>query len=117
MLRTKIVCTLGPASDAEETLRAFVEADMAVATRMKAGSDDIDSSFSCFVRNAGGMLLTQLINLRFGSRITDALNGFRALRADKAGSLKLAADDFDVEHEMIMKALKRGWRDCGCPQP
>ncbi len=31
MLRTKIVCTLGPASDAEETLRAFVEAGMAVA--------------------------------------------------------------------------------------
>lgn len=91
------------------------EADMAVATRMKAGSDDIDSSFSCFVRNVGGMLLTQLINLRFGSRITDALNGFRALRADKAGSLKLAADDFDVEHEMIMKALKLGWRIVDVP--
>jgi pyruvate kinase len=31
MLRTKIVCTLGPASDDESTIRAFVEAGMAVA--------------------------------------------------------------------------------------
>jgi pyruvate kinase len=31
MLRTKIVCTLGPASDDEATIRAFVQAGMAVA--------------------------------------------------------------------------------------
>mgnify|MGYP001146456061 CR=1 FL=1 len=31
MLRTKIVCTLGPASDDEDTIRAFLEAGMAVA--------------------------------------------------------------------------------------
>ena len=31
MLRTKIVCTLGPASDDEEPLRRFIEAGMAVA--------------------------------------------------------------------------------------
>ncbi len=31
MLRTKIVCTLGPASDDEATIRAFVEAGMTVA--------------------------------------------------------------------------------------
>ena len=31
MLRTKIVCTLGPASDNEEIVRAFVKAGMAVA--------------------------------------------------------------------------------------
>jgi len=31
MLRTKIVCTLGPASDAEDTLRTFIRAGMAVA--------------------------------------------------------------------------------------
>ena len=31
MLRTKIVCTLGPSSDDEATIRAFIEAGMAVA--------------------------------------------------------------------------------------
>jgi pyruvate kinase len=31
MLRTKIVCTLGPASDDQATIRAFIEAGMAVA--------------------------------------------------------------------------------------
>jgi pyruvate kinase len=31
MLRTKIVCTLGPASDTEDAIRAFIDAGMAVA--------------------------------------------------------------------------------------
>ena len=31
MLRTKIVCTLGPASGDEDTIRAFIMAGMAVA--------------------------------------------------------------------------------------
>jgi len=91
------------------------EADMVVATRMKAGSDDIDPGISCFIRNVGGMFITLVINLRFRSGITDVLNGFRALRAESAGALKLAADDFDVEHEMIMKALKQGWRVVDVP--
>jgi len=85
-------------------------ADMVIASRWKAGSDDVDASFSSFVRNVGGNLLTMLINLRFGSKITDALNGFRAVRADLASRLNLVANDFDIEHEMIMKALKKGWR-------
>ncbi|MGD8819248.1 MAG: pyruvate kinase, partial [Anaerolineae bacterium] len=31
MLRTKIVCTLGPASQDEATIRSFIQAGMAVA--------------------------------------------------------------------------------------
>jgi len=85
-------------------------ADMVIATRLKAGSDDVDASFSCFVRNVGGNFLTMLIGLRFGLDITDALNGFRAIRASLAPQLELKANDFDVEHEMIMRAAKLGWR-------
>ncbi len=85
-------------------------ADMVVATRLKAGSDDVDSSFSCFIRNIGGNFITVLVCLRFGLKITDVLNGFRSLRAEPASRLNLRADDFDVEHEMIMKAAKLGWR-------
>ncbi len=91
------------------------DADMTIASRIKAGSDDVDSSFSCFVRNVGGMFITMVINLRFRSQITDVLNGYRALRVEVARSLNPAADDFDVEHEMIMKALKRGWKVVDVP--
>ncbi len=90
-------------------------ADMVIASRWKAGSDDVDASFSSFVRNVGGNMLTVLINLRFGAEITDALNGFRAIRAELAPQLDLEANDFDVEHEMIMKALKKGWRVAEAP--
>ena len=85
-------------------------ADMVVASRWRGGSDDIDASFSSLVRNIGGNILTVLIAIRFGATITDALNGYRALRADRAHELDLEARDFDIEHEMIIKALKRGWR-------
>jgi dolichol-phosphate mannosyltransferase len=90
-------------------------ADMVIASRWKAGSDDVDASFSSFIRNVGGNLLTVLINLRFGAQITDALNGFRSMRAELASQLKLVANDFDIEHEMIMKALKKGWRIAEAP--
>jgi len=87
-------------------------AEVVIATRLKAGSDDIDASISSFIRNIGGNLLTLLISLRFKVQLTDALNGFRAIRADLGPWFidNLVSNDFDVEHEMIMKALKKGWR-------
>ena len=50
------------------------------------------------------------ISWRFNQEVTDCLNGFRAVRRDLGLSLGLKADDFDVEHEMVMKALKKGLR-------
>lgn len=85
-------------------------ADIVVASRWRAGSDDIDASFSSLVRNVGGNFLTVLISKRYGATVTDALNGYRAIRADRAHELDLKANDFDIEHEMIIKALKKGWR-------
>lgn len=85
-------------------------ADMVVASRWKGGSDDIDASFSSFIRNIGGNFITVLIAWRFGATVTDALNGYRALNAARAHELVLKANDFDIEQEMIVSALKKGWR-------
>jgi dolichol-phosphate mannosyltransferase len=86
------------------------ELDMVIASRWRGGSDDVHPNLTHFIRDMGGNLLSMAISWRFKTEITDCLNGFRAVRREPALSLGLNADDFDIEHEMVMKALKRGLR-------
>jgi glycosyltransferase involved in cell wall biosynthesis len=85
-------------------------ADFVLASRMLGGSDELHGDLNNFVRMVGGAFLSLCINWRWGTRVTDALNGFRAIRADSGRALGLRADDFDIEHEMVLKVLKRGYR-------
>ncbi|MCK7580894.1 MAG: hypothetical protein MZV65_38290 [Chromatiales bacterium] len=71
-----------------------------------AGSDDVHPNLSHFLRDLGGNFLSLVISARFRVEVTDCLNGFRALRRESGLTLGLRADDFDIEHEMVMKALK-----------
>lgn len=86
------------------------ELDMVIASRMKGGSDELEGSFSNFVRNFGGNLMSTLVSWRFGVKLTDVLNGFRAMSAKCAATIELKAVDFDIEHEMAIKAIKAGFR-------
>ena len=84
--------------------------DFVIASRWRGGSDDVHPNLAHFVRDLGGNLLSMLISYRFRREITDCLNGFRAIRKDRMQALGLQADDFDIEHEMVIKALKQGLR-------
>ena len=72
-------------------------------------------TFDGFVRRAGSDLIVLAINWRWGVRLSDVENGFRAIRADVLPHLNLQADDFDIEQEMVIKCLKRGLRIMGVP--
>lgn len=89
--------------------------DLVIASRITGGSEESRGSFSNLVRSLGGELLSTIVTRRYGVRLTDVLNGFRAGRTDFLRSLPLKADDFDIEHEMVMLALKRGGRVCEVP--
>lgn len=84
--------------------------DMVIASRWRGGSEDVHPNLAHFIRDLGGNFLSMAISWRFKVEVTDCLNGFRAIRRESALSLGLEADDFDVEHEMVMKALKHGLR-------
>jgi len=58
---------------------------------------------------------TRLIAALFGEPITDSQAGYRALRRDALIGLALTAREYDVETEMLLKALKAGWRVCEVP--
>ena len=84
------------------------EADMVVGSRILGGSDELHGDFTHFLRNIGGGLITMAINYRWHVRLTDVLNGFRAIRRTTALRLNLRANDFDIEQHMVVECLKRG---------
>ena len=86
------------------------EADVVLGSRHKGGSDEWRGDVDNYLRSVGGGIITLAINYRWNVRITDALNGFRAIRRTVAMDLSLTADDFDIEQQMVTRALQRGYR-------
>jgi glycosyltransferase involved in cell wall biosynthesis len=91
------------------------KADLVVASRTLGGSDEYNKTFDGFLRRAGSDFIVLVINWRWGVSLTDVENGFRAIRASIIPSLKLEADDFDIEQEMVIRCLKRGYRILEAP--
>jgi|TARA_Y100000310_G_scaffold82857_1_gene79464 dolichol-phosphate mannosyltransferase len=83
--------------------------DLVVGSRMTGGSDELHGTFSNFARNIGAGLIQLAINYRFNVRLTDCENGFRAIKKKIIDDLDLQANDFDIEEEMVIKALKKGY--------
>jgi len=86
------------------------EADMVIGCRMRGGSDEFAGTWTMFVRLWGNNFLTQVINTRYRTSLTDTQNGFRALRADAVARLRLTEDRHSIELEMVLHALKHGLR-------
>jgi dolichol-phosphate mannosyltransferase len=86
------------------------EADLVIASRHKGGSDEWQGDIDTWLRAVGSGLLSVVINKRWGSKLTDVLNGFRAARTESARTAGLRVYDFDVEQHMIVQFLKHGFR-------
>jgi len=83
------------------------QADLVIGSRMRGGSDELHSSIPEVIRLFGSGLITVTINYRFGIRMTDYQNGFRAIRRDLMLSLRTKELTFTIEQEMAIKALRR----------
>ena len=99
-------------SDIPVLIKPIVEnaADLVIASRHKGGSDEWEGDVDTWLRAVGSGLLSVAINMRWGSKLTDVLNGFRAARRDAAVTAGLHVYDFDVEQHMIVQFLKHGFR-------
>lgn len=85
-------------------------ADHVQGSRLLGGSDELHGGGDEFLRLAGSALITYLVNLRFGSRLSDSQNGFRAIRTDCFRKLQLRSRHTTIEMEMIMASLSAGLR-------
>jgi glycosyltransferase involved in cell wall biosynthesis len=86
------------------------EAEHVGGSRMLGGSDELHGGGDEFLRLAGSSLITYLVNLRYGTRISDSQNGFRAIRTDFFRSLDLRSRHTTIEMEMVMATLAAGGR-------
>lgn len=85
-------------------------ADHVGGSRLLGGSDELHGGGDEFLRLAGSAFITYLVNLRYGARLSDSQNGFRAIRTDLFHSLRLRSRHTTIEMEMIMATLAAGGR-------
>ncbi len=86
------------------------EADHVSASRLTGGSSELHGGFDEFFRLAGSSFITACINWKFGVRLSDSQNGFRAIRTDVLRQLRLTSNSTTIEQEMIIRSLGIGCR-------
>jgi len=86
------------------------QSDMVVGSRGKGGSDELHGTVGQLIRYVGSQIIMLGINYRWNVRLTDSQNGFRAIRRDVGRQLGLTSNLTTIEQEMLMKALKKGFR-------
>lgn len=82
------------------------DADMVVGSRLHAASR---SDFRPLNR-LGNRLFLLVINSLFRVQLSDLLSGFRAFTREVVKSLPLSGGGFEVETELTIKGLQRGYR-------
>jgi hypothetical protein len=81
------------------------EADMVVGSRLHATS----SSHFRFLNRVGNRIFLGLLNAIFGVTFTDLLSGYRAFSRRLVRGLPLTGGGFEIETELTVKALQRGF--------
>lgn len=84
--------------------------DHVTGSRLIGGSSELHGGFDEFLRLAGSSFITACINVRYGVRLSDSQNGFRAIRTEVLRTLGLKSDITTIEQEMIMRTLSMGYR-------
>jgi len=98
----------------EELLKPLMnnEAEMVIASRFLGGSEELCGSIENLIRRLGNVLGNYLINFIWNRNkkiISDCHNGFRAIKREAALNLNLKENGFSIEHEMVIKCLKKGY--------
>jgi dolichol-phosphate hexosyltransferase len=91
------------------------DADHVTGSRILGGSSELFGGFDEFMRLAGSSFITECINWRFKTKLSDSQNGFRAIRREVALKLDLKEDITTIEQEMVMRTLKCGYRMAEVP--
>ncbi len=86
------------------------EADHVSASRLLGGSSELHGSFDEWARLAGSSFITACINWRYGVKLSESQNGFRAIRTDVLRDLRLRSRHTTIEQEMIVDTLRQGYR-------
>lgn len=84
-------------------------ADLVIGSRRTGGSFDLNMGFYGIIRSGGADFLAYLVNRKFKTKLSDILYSFRAVRKSIVKDLSLTACGFEIEQEMVVKCLKKGF--------
>ena len=82
------------------------EADMVIGSRFLG---EMESNSMTLLNRLGNRFFNALINVTKGHRVTDALSGYRALREECLRDISLVSEGFEIEAELTMEFLSRGF--------
>lgn len=85
------------------------KADHVTGSRILGGSSELFGGFNEFMRLTGSSFITECINWRFNTKLSDSQNGFRAIKRKVAIELDLKENITTIEQEMVMRTLKKGF--------
>ena len=95
--------------DLEKLLEPLLneKADMVVGSRLMGKREKGSISR---MNTLGNKLFNRTINFAMNSRVTDSLSGYRAMRIETFRDLVLFSTNFEIEVEMTVEALAKGYR-------
>jgi len=80
--------------------------DLAIASRFIKGSRNEEDDKILKLRAWANKGFTLLVKLLWGGKVTDTINGYRAIKKESLNKLNLDATGFAVEYQMTIRALK-----------
>ncbi len=83
-------------------------ADLAIASRFMKGSRNEEDDKVLKPRAWANRMFSLAVRVFWGGKVTDSINGYRAIRKDALKKLRLDASGFAVEYQMTIRALKLG---------
>ncbi len=97
-----------PSAAVEELIAPVrnAEADMVIGKRSAASPDRAFRRFHVF----GNSLVAHMIKVLFGSSLSDVLSGYRVLAKRFVKTVPIMSSGFEVEAEMTISALDKGFR-------
>lgn len=84
--------------------------DLAIASRFLPGSRNDEAEAVLPLRSLANRAFTRTAGLLFGGRVSDTINGFRAIRRDRFLELSPDADGFAIEFQISIRAMKQKLR-------
>jgi len=91
------------------------EAEHVTGSRKLGGSEELHGDINKFLRVLASDIIILGINYRFGVKLSDSQNGFRAIKTSLARKLNLKENITTIEQEMIIKTLRAGYRMAEVP--
>jgi glycosyltransferase involved in cell wall biosynthesis len=89
--------------------------DLIIASRFLPGSRNEEDDQFLKPRAWANQAFTLIANLFWGGKVSDTINGYRAITKSAFNQLKLDAPGYVIEYQMTIRALKLGLRIAEIP--